>query len=179
MLLPIKVELVPSSPAWPEQAAREMERLMSALGPALCGVHHIGSTAVPGLAAKPILDLMPVTAAPDALASVLETLGYRCWGELGIPGRLYCTMEDRTGRRLVQLHCFPRGSHHITRHLAFRDYLRAHPDCAAAYQSMKQHCADLHSGDSHAYSACKADWIVETEAAALRWYRMPADHGPV
>ncbi len=171
---PIRVEIVPYSAAWPEAAQREIEQLTLTLGPVLCGVHHIGSTAVPGLSAKPIFDLMPVSAdisLVDDAVPTLERLGYRCWGELGILGRRYFTRDTEAGTRVAQLHCFSQGSPHVERHLAFRDYLRAHHAIASAYQSEKQRCSDLHSNDSHAYSDCKADWIVRIESEALRWYR--------
>ena len=171
---PIRVEIVPHSAAWPESAQREIEQLTQALGPVLYGVHHIGSTAIPGLAAKRILDLMPVAAdisLIDDAVPTLERLGYCGWGELGISGRRYFTRDDEAGTRVVQLHCFPQGSPHVERHLAFRDYLRAHHAMASAYQSEKQRCSDLHPRDSHAYSDCKADWIIRVEAEALRWYR--------
>lgn len=171
---PIRVEIVSSSQDWPESARREIERLTDALGSVLYGVHHIGSTAVPGLAAKPIFDFMPVAAdmslIDDAMA-VLEQLGYRGWGELGIPGRRYFTRDTESGARVAQLHCFPHDSPHVERHLAFRNYLRAHYDIASAYQSEKLRCSALHPGDSHAYSDCKAGWIIRVEAEALRWYR--------
>ena len=170
---PIRVEIVPYSEAWPELAEREMEGLVRALGPVLCaGVYAIGSTAVPGLAAKPILDLMPVVADVsllDEVLPILEGLGYRGWGELGIAGRRYFTKDDEAGQRVAQLHCFAQGSPHLERHLAFRDYLRAHPAIASAYQSEKLRCAALHPLDSHAYSDCKADWVARVEAEALRW----------
>lgn len=170
---PIKVEIVPYSVAWPGIALRELERLCGARGSVFDVVHHIGSTAVPGLAAKPILDLMAVAADVchfDEAVPVLERLGYRGWGELGISGRRYFTQDLEGVGRVVQLHCFAEGSPHIERHLAFRDYLRAHPDVASAYQGEKERCACLHADDSHAYSDCKADWIIRVEAEALRWY---------
>jgi GrpB-like predicted nucleotidyltransferase (UPF0157 family) len=97
--------------------------------------------------------------------------GYRGWGELGIPGRRYFTRDSESGTRVAQLHCFAQGSPHIERHLAFRDYLRAHPSIASAYASEKLRCAGLHSGDSHQYSDCKAYWIIRVETEALHWYR--------
>lgn len=174
---PIKVEVVPYSEAWPGAARLEMERLVRSLGGVFCEVHVIGSTAVPGLAAKPILDLMPVTAdiaLVDAALPGLERLGYQGWGELGIPGRRYFTKDTADETRWVQLHCFSTGSPHVERHLAFRDYLRAHPGSASAYQDEKVRCSELYPGDSHAYADCKAAWIIRVEAEALRWYRNAA-----
>lgn len=121
--------------------------------------------------AKPILDLLPVApslTALDALRPALEGLGYEWWGELGLPGRRYCTLDDATsGKRRVQLHTYEVGSPEIVRHLAFRDYLREHPQVALAYQMEKQRCRCLHRQDSHAYSDCKSDWIRRIEAVAL------------
>jgi GrpB-like predicted nucleotidyltransferase (UPF0157 family) len=171
---PIRVELFPYSAAWPEIAQREIEQLTHALGTVLSRVHHIGSTAIPGLAAKPIYDLMPVTAditLIDRVLPVFESLGYRSWGELGIAGRRYFTRDTGKGAREAQLHCFQVDSPHVERHLAFRDYLRSHPAIRSAYHHEKKRCASLHSNDSHAYSACKADWIIRAEAEALCWHR--------
>jgi GrpB-like predicted nucleotidyltransferase (UPF0157 family) len=133
----------------------------------------VGSTAVPGIVAKPVLDLMPVVtdlAALDERRQSVEALGYECWGELGLRGRRYFTLDDpSTGRRLVQLHCYAAGSPEIERHLAFRDYLLRRPNIARVYEREKLHCRALHPNDSHAYADCKSLWIAETEAEALLW----------
>ena len=170
---PIPVELLPHDPAWAETAARESDRLATALGSNLLTVYHVGSTAIPGIRAKPIVDLMPVVAGLAALDDAqagIEALGYRWWGEYGLPGRRYCTLDDpATGKRLVQLHCYAEGSPEIGRHLAFRDYLRAHPQIARAYDADKERCRALHPADSHAYSDCKGPLIQQLERDALRF----------
>ncbi|WP_112664225.1 GrpB family protein [Microvirga flavescens] len=172
---PIKVELVPHDPRWPEISAVESERLAVALGPVLTIVHHVGSTAIPGISAKPILDLIPVVTSLSELddrKNDVEALGYEWWGELGLPGRRYCTKsEPETGRRLIHLHCFEDGSSEIERHLAFRDYLRERPEIARAYDQEKARCKSLHPDDSHAYSDCKDAWIKKIEEKALTRYR--------
>jgi GrpB-like predicted nucleotidyltransferase (UPF0157 family) len=171
---PIPVELVPHSAQWQRAAEAEGRRLQEALGRNLLAVHHIGSTAIPGIHAKPILDLLPVMHSVgelDQRQRTLESLGYEYWGEYGIPGRRYCTLADpATGRRMIQLHCFDEGSSEIEKHLAFRDYVRAHPTIAREYDLEKQRCRDLHPDDSHAYSDAKAAWIESQLAAALAWY---------
>jgi GrpB-like predicted nucleotidyltransferase (UPF0157 family) len=171
MLSPFPVRLLDYDPDWPRQAAERAARLR-VLEPALAAVHHIGSTAVPGLIAKPIIDLMPLVtdlAALDIERGAVEALGYRWHGEYGIPERRYCTL-DAGDRRVAQLHFFTMGSPQAHRHLAFRDYLRAHPGIAAAYAEVKRRARDRHPGDSHAYSAEKQPWIDRTEADALAWY---------
>ncbi len=168
---PIRVELVPHDPAWGQRARDEADVLRGALGDVLLAVHHIGSTAIEGIHAKPVIDLMPVVrglAALDARRAALEGLGYRWWGELGLAGRRYCTRDDpASGKRLVQLHAYARGAPDIVRHLAFRDVLRERPTLAAGYDREKLRCQRLHPEDSHAYGDCKRDWIRTVEARAL------------
>jgi GrpB-like predicted nucleotidyltransferase (UPF0157 family) len=168
---PIKVELQPYDPQWVENAVAEIKVLASVLGRILLDVHHVGSTAIPGIRAKPVLDLMPVVTdltELDQYQTDLEMLGYDWWGELGLPRRRYCTMtESVTNRRLIQLHCYAEGSPEITRHRAFRDYLRENPRIAAAYDQEKSRCQSLYPDDSHAYGDCKEAWIKKIEAEAL------------
>ncbi len=180
---PIPVELVPHSPAWADAADVEAERLRHVLQDCLVTVHHVGSTAIPGIHAKPILDLMSVVRSLnklDAKEAALRELGYQTWGEYGIAGRRYCTLDDpTTDKRMIQLHCFAEGSSEIERHLAFRDYLRAHPQRALVYDREKQRCRDLHPHDSHAYSDAKSAWIARELDAALEFLRTsesPIDH---
>jgi GrpB-like predicted nucleotidyltransferase (UPF0157 family) len=121
---------------------------------------------------KPIIDLMPLVSdlqALDLSRPVVEELGYAWFGELGIPGRRYCTLSDHSGLRLAQLHFFREGSAAALRHLAFRDYLRAHEAVAIAYEAEKRRARELHPLDSHAYAEEKAAWVRATEADALVW----------
>jgi GrpB-like predicted nucleotidyltransferase (UPF0157 family) len=172
---PIPVILMPYDPAWPGMAAQFAAGLGD-LGSTLLAVHHIGSTSVPGLAAKPIIDLMPVVSGLDELdrkRSLVEALGY-CWhGEYGISERRYCTLSDESGRRIAQVHFFTAGSRHVRRHLAFRDYLRAHPDERRAYEDEKRRARDLFPDDSYAYGGEKAAWIDSAERRALAWFAKP------
>jgi GrpB-like predicted nucleotidyltransferase (UPF0157 family) len=169
------VELLPHDPAWPTAAAAEGRALAVLLGPCLLAVHHIGSTAIPAICAKPVLDLLPVVTALGALEAhraALEAAGYAWNGEYGLEGRLYCTKDEpETGRRLVQAHFYAAGAPAIERHLAFRDYLNAHPVIGQDYAADKERCRALHPGNSHDYSRCKYAWIGRIEAEALAWVR--------
>ena len=141
--VPQHVTVVDYNPAWPELFAAERDLIAPVLGEQLLECYHIGSTAVPGLAAKPIIDLMVVVrdvALVDALAAQFESLGYEYMGEFGIAGRRY--LRKGGGERTHQIHVFDLKSElHIVRHLALRDYLRAHPAACAAYAELKRKLA--------------------------------------
>lgn len=170
----MRVDIAAYDPAWAELAEKETERWVTALGEALVTVHHIGSTAVPGLSAKPIVDLVPVIAEGidiDSLQPLVHRMGYEWLGEFGLPRRRYCRRSSPTsGKRLIHAHCWVEGDSEIERHLAFRDALRADPMLMGAYEARKRHCASLHRDDMAAYGACKSSWIdtVERRALAIR-----------
>jgi GrpB-like predicted nucleotidyltransferase (UPF0157 family) len=152
----------------------EAERLKAALGSVLLTVEHFGSTSVPGLAAKPVIDLMPIVtdlAELDRMLSDVERLGYEWFGEFGIDGRRFCTLTSEAGVRLAHLHFYHEHSPEIERHLAFRDYLRAHPDVARSYEREKFRARDLHPENSMAYNDEKSAWVIRVEAIALSWHR--------
>ncbi len=171
----IPVELVAHSPAWEAMARVESARLKEALGGVLVTVHHIGSTSIPGILAKPIIDLIPIAVSLDALDAArpqIEALGYRWFGEFGLPGRRYCNRKDpATGKRAVQIHCYAQGWPEVDRHLAFRDYLLVHPAIAKEYEAEKLRAAALHPQNTLDYNDEKNDWIKRTEKDALAWWK--------
>jgi len=173
--------VVEPDPAWAGHAATDAAAILDALAPhaALAGsrVHHIGSTAVPGLAAKPILDLLlavPDDAALTALdgdaTTALGRLGYVAHGEHGLPGRRFFTRSaPGPADRTHNLHAFVAGAREAVRHLAFRDYLRTRPDIALAYGHLKRSLAAGCGNDIDRYCEGKDAFIKHHEAAALRW----------
>lgn len=171
----IPVELQPHSPEWIAAARAESDALKAELRDVLLRVEHMGSTAIPGIAAKPIIDLMPIAhdeSSLDAMEAGVRKLGYDWLGEFGIPGRRYCRKNDPvSGKRQFQLHCFAHGASEIDRHLAFRDYLCAHPNIAREYEMEKRRAAALHPENVLAYNDAKNDWIKRTERDALAWWR--------
>ncbi len=169
---PHAVVLEPYDPRWPALAAQETLRLRQALGANLILVEHFGSTAVPGLAAKPVIDLMLLVADQAALdrdRPTIEALGFEWYGEFGIPGRRFCTFTDADGVRRIHLHGYAANSPQVGRHLIFRDYLRTHPHEARAYEREKRRAAALHPRDSLAYHDEKDAWVSACEARALVW----------
>ncbi|MGZ5829850.1 MAG: GrpB family protein [Xanthobacteraceae bacterium] len=169
------VELHPHSPQWTEMARAEIACLYEALGDVIVSVHHIGSTSIPGIMAKPIIDLLPVVSDLgnlDLRMPRVKSLGYECLGEFGLPGRRYCRRNDPTsGKRAYQLHFYAYASHEIDRHLAFAIYLRAHPAIATEYEAEKLRAAALHPDNTYDYNDAKNDWIKRVEQDALHWWK--------
>lgn len=168
------VELAAHDPAWAAKAAAEIERLRAVLGNVVVEAHHIGSTAIPDIMAKPIVDLMLVVrslAAIDGCEMTVRGLGYNWRGEFGIPGRRFCSLDDATGKRVLHCHFYAAGNSEIEANVAFRDYMRAHADEARAYQGEKIRAAALHPDDRTAYTNEKAAWVSAKRAQALAWAR--------
>uniref|UniRef100_B8HZE8 GrpB family protein n=1 Tax=Cyanothece sp. (strain PCC 7425 / ATCC 29141) TaxID=395961 RepID=B8HZE8_CYAP4 len=139
-----KVEVLPHNPKWREMFEVEATRIADALGSNVCRIHHIGSTAIPGIYAKPIIDLLPEVqelTKVDECSLVMELLGYEGMGEFGIEGRRYFRKLNFEGIRTHHVHIFTVGSKQVQRHLAFRDYMIAHPDEAQRYSDLKRRLA--------------------------------------
>jgi GrpB-like predicted nucleotidyltransferase (UPF0157 family) len=166
------VKVVPYDPAWVQAFEKEAAILQDLLGPVLNAVHHIGSTSVPGLMAKPIIDIMlDVTdlGMLDAKNKEFEALGYEVMGEMGIPGRRY--FRKGGDHRTHQIHAFQAGDSNLERHLAFRDYLIAHEEVARAYGALKYEIAQRAENDIETYWQAKDPFIKQHEALALAWYQ--------
>jgi GrpB-like predicted nucleotidyltransferase (UPF0157 family) len=167
-----KVEVVPHDPRWRDSFAAEAKDVAAALGENLVAIHHIGSTAIPGIHAKPVVDLLVEVrdiAGLDARSPAMESLGYEVMGEYGIPGRRYFRKSNREGTRTHHVHAFETGSGEVQRHLAFRDYMIAHPADAQAYSELKQKLAAEHARSIDGYMDGKDGFIQEMDRRAAQW----------
>lgn len=172
MTLAIPVHLVEHDPRWAEQAQGLMA-MLAPLHPPLVKLFHVGSTAIPGIIAKPVIDIVGVAetlGALDAAQDVAEDIGLGWHGEFGVDGRRFCTLDGDDGTRIANFHFYERGSRHIRLQVAFRDYLRAFPDAAAAYAQTKREARALHPDNSVEYSAAKGPFIRATLEKALDWF---------
>jgi len=168
----MKIEIIKYNENWPQTFFTEAKLLINRLGDVVNNIHHIGSTSVPGLAAKPIIDiLMEVTSLLklDNLNSVTESLGYEVRGEFGIPGRRYFRKGGET--RSHQIHAFESRDHNILRHLAFRDYLIAYPGVARKYEDLKRELAQHCNDNINCYCEGKDEFIKFIETKAVEWVK--------
>ncbi len=149
-------------PRWPEQFAEEAARLQQAMGDPMVAVEHVGSTSVPGLSAKPVIDILVgvrALAEGEQAVPALEALGYECRGENGIPGRLFFRKGLVQYRRTHHLHMVETGHEQWASMLSFRDYLRAHPDEVRRYEALKHDLARQFRDDRRAYTDGKAEFV--------------------
>lgn len=160
---------MPYDPAWPTRAAAELQRLADALGPVARRLEHVGSTAVPGLAAKPILDLqLSVDEIDDQkhYVTAIERLGY-VFGEDPASSDYHFFGKPAARPRSHHLHVCATGSKHERRHLAVRDYLREHESEASRYAGFRLELAIRHPQDRLAYMAGKDRYLAELQVRAL------------
>jgi GrpB-like predicted nucleotidyltransferase (UPF0157 family) len=165
------VRIVEYDPAWVEMAAVEIGRIEDAVAEAAVRIDHVGSTAVPGLAAKPIVDLQLSVAdigARSLYVEQLEGLGYLFAPDPASPDFHFFGLPA-TRPRTHHLHVCAAGSEHEGRHLAVRDYLRTHPDEVAAYAELKRSLVAGAPGDRLAYIEGKDAYVAALEGRALAW----------
>jgi GrpB-like predicted nucleotidyltransferase (UPF0157 family) len=157
------VVLSPPDPAWPGLFASERQRLLDALPDRFIAIEHFGSTSVPGLLAKPVIDLLAGLADLEEAASLIEPLG-----QLGFhyPIEFNATLSDRRwlmrqhqGRRTHHLHLVQFGDACWMRALRFRDVLRSDPRIAARYARHKCALAVAHANDRERYTAAKGEFV--------------------
>lgn len=167
-----RIVVVDYDPRWEQQFQSEAKQIKAILKENCIAVHHIGSTSVKGLRAKPIIDIMPVVrdiSLVDIHNRELEALGYESKGEYGIPGRRFFIKGG--DNRSHHIHFFEVTNRaEIIRHLAFRDYLRSHPDAAREYAGLKAALAEAFPYDIDGYCSGKDAFVKAQEQKALVWY---------
>jgi len=162
------IEIAEYDPAWPGAFERERAAILGALGDLAFAIEHVGSTSVPGLGAKPIIDIMiglRELAGHARCVAPLQALGYEHKGEFGIRGRHYFR-KPVSGPRTHQIHMVEHRSSFWVRHLLFRDYLRAHPEEVHAYYELKVGLAARFGADVEGYTEAKTEFIRSAEAKA-------------
>lgn len=160
-----RIVITPYDASWPALFEAEREALLSLLAPLDVSIEHVGSTAVPGLAAKPIVDLMLGCANIERLGAFIPALEGEGWEyvrahEDRFPERRFLA-KPRSRPRQFHLHAVEWETGFWERHIAFRDYLRRHPDTASSYQRLKIALAARLGDDREAYTEAKAPFIAE------------------
>jgi GrpB-like predicted nucleotidyltransferase (UPF0157 family) len=155
------VRIVPYDARWPGHFERERTLLLEAIGPWLAGsIEHIGSTAIPGLPAKPVIDIMAGVTSLDASRPALAPLAACAYCYFPYrPDVMHWFCKPSPAFRTHHLHLVPVQSRLWIERLAFRDYLRAHPDVAVEYAGLKRRLADLHRFDREAYTDAKGPFV--------------------
>jgi len=153
------VRLVPHDPEWAEMYERAAADIRDALGGTALSIHHVGSTAIPGIDAKPVIDILVVVEAYDpeeAYRIPLESLGY----VFDHRDEIHAFFEGHPEGIATQVGVEEESSEDPRRMIAFRDYLRTHPDEARRYEQLKHTLADRYR-DGNAYADAKSEYVME------------------
>ena len=176
--MPRTIEVVEHDPIWEKAFLQEAGELLKLFGDSAIAIHHIGSTSVPGLMAKPIIDILIVlreTETIDRFSAPMQALGYKVRGECldaeipGTPGRFYFSKDDCEKRRTHHVHAYAAGHPEIADKLVFRDYLRVHPQRASQYGMIKHQLAIEHRHDNIGYMRGKDAFVKSILADARQW----------
>lgn len=171
-----KVEVRPYNANWPKMFKQEVTNLKGIYGNRIVTVHHIGSTSIKGLKAKPIIDLLPVVkdiTEVDKFDDQMKALGYEPKGENGISGRRY--FQKGGDVRTHHVHIYQQGDLQIDRHLAFRNYLRVNSTLRNKYGNLKEDLSKQFPYDIASYIQGKEELVLAIEKEALNWYRLNKD----
>lgn len=172
-----KVVVEPHNPQWKVLFEIEAQALRGVFGEQVVAIYHFGSTAIPGILAKPIIDILMTVQEIESVKKRqprLERMGYHAQGEYGIPGRRFFykgTFDDRS----YHLHIYQFDNPNILRHIAFRDYLCENPVPARQYAALKERLAHEFPEDMDSYIAGKNDFVKEHEVRALEWWHKHHD----
>jgi GrpB-like predicted nucleotidyltransferase (UPF0157 family) len=158
-----RIEIVPYDSRWPELFATEAPLVRAALGEQVIAIEHFGSTAIPGLAAKPIIDILVAVrslAAMEHAEAALAPLGYVFWRDNPMRDRMFFVkgMPPYGTRRTHHIHITETGGE-MWRRRIFRDYLISHPDEVRRYEALKRELMARFPGDREAYTEAKTDFV--------------------
>jgi GrpB-like predicted nucleotidyltransferase (UPF0157 family) len=169
-----KVEVVPHNLHWRLLFESESKQIAIALAGNFIEIHHIGSTSIKTIYAKPIIDILVEVKSIDRVDgqnSGMEALGYECMGEFGIENRRFFLKDNPVGIRTHHVHVFEVDSAQTARHLSFRDYLNAHLEKAQAYSTLKRGLAEKYPYNIKEYIEGKDTFIQEIDRQAAEWRR--------
>jgi len=165
-----RVGIVSYNPNWKEIYKEESKKIKNVLSDIIVDIHHIGSTAIPGIKAKPVIDILVEVKdieAVDRYNNKMEELGYEVMGEYGIPKRRF--FRKGGNNRTHHIHIFQVGNEEIERHINFKEYLIAHPDKAREYSKLKEKLTNKYTYDVENYTNGKSDFIKEIDRKAKLW----------
>jgi GrpB-like predicted nucleotidyltransferase (UPF0157 family) len=165
-----KVDVSSHKKEWLLMFQLESETLKDIFGDLIINIHHIGSTAIPYIKAKPVIDIMIEViniCEVDKFNDQMEQLDYISYGENGIPNRRFFSKGG--DNRTHHVHIFEQGNSEISRHIAFRDYMIAHPEEAQKYSQLKQSLADKYPTNIEMYIEGKSDYIKSIDKKAEKW----------
>ena len=165
-----RVEVVSYNPNWKEMYKEESEKIKNVLSDIIIDIHHIGSTAMPGIKAKPVIDILVEVKdieGVDQYNHKMKELGYEAMGEYGIPKRRF--FRRGGDKRTHHIHIFQLGNEEIERHINFKEYLIAHPDKAREYSKLKEKLANNYTYNVENYNNGKSYFIKEIDKKAKLW----------
>ena len=159
-----RVEVFSYNSNWKGMYKEESEKIKNILSDIIIDIHHIGSTAIPGIKAKPLIDMLVEVKdieAVDQYNNKMEEFGYEVMGEYGIPKRRF--FRKGGDKRTHHIHIFQVGNEEIERHIKFKEYLIAHPDKAREYSRLKEELANKYTYDVDNYTNRKSNFIQEID----------------
>lgn len=166
--------LVGYDPGWALKFENLKTEVAPLFGANLISFNHFGSTSIPGMIAKPTIDVCVEVKSIDevkANRSKLEALGYKAWGDYVDTGEEYFTLDDSSGQRRYNIHTLQTGNKFIQDYIAFRDYLRAHPKKVAEYIDIKKKLLkEFGPDDYNSYNLTKAERMDALKQEAMEWY---------
>ncbi len=168
--MPAPIVIIEYDPEWPNQYEAEKGRILEKVGSEISALEHIGSTAVPGICAKPIIDMMAAVPGPgeaDGLLLALSQIGYDDVTKIESSSEWYYCLGRGFREVYYPLHLVKAGSEHWVKHILFRDYLRAHPETAREYCRMKRALAESYQTQQEKYTESKTGFIERVLAEAI------------